>query len=607
MANLPNNGLSKAKSVWKPARLSDLTYTGTITIYLGPDAWSAAKYYCQIIPHDLLSNMTGIGDSYEGEGSAKQPPLVAGLSVLNDESRLHKITWAESTTRYVYLEKKGKVSAACVRNIVSVIKSQAPKAEIFEDGNSLRELVDIMQQAGVLDSQPLSSAKLKEMGANEKADLLLARYDGALSLDIASSNFYHYTNGIWQPITDNELSRELAQLHREIEAPYSAGTIATVVDTLRLSVQIKDLPSRHLIGFQNGVFNINEGLFATHSKTDWLTHSLDVDYADASADENLQKHAPNFSRWLNCVAVGDTKQERVLAALFMVLANRYDWQLFLEITGPGGSGKSVFAEVCTMLAGADNTISATIDAIENPRERSALVGYALIVLPDQPRYMGDGAGLKAITGGDAVMVDPKHKKLYSIRIPAVVLAINNNPMMFSDRSGGISRRRVIFNFSKTVPVEERDGRLIEKIALELPVIIRHLLKHFVSPESAKKLLHAQQRSSESLEIKRDSDTLIDFCSYFTVSDEEDGLYVGNINIIPMSPKIYLFHAYLTYMTGMGHQRPLSLTAFGRAMPYAIGEFDGTYLKKRVQRGYRTNLHLKDEATTDWLYSAAADA
>ncbi len=29
----------------------------------------------------------------------------------------------------------------------------------------------------------------------------------------------------------------------------------------------------------------------------------------------------------------------ILAALFMVLANRYDWQLFLEVTGPGGSGK----------------------------------------------------------------------------------------------------------------------------------------------------------------------------------------------------------------------------------------------------------------------------
>jgi phage/plasmid-associated DNA primase len=35
------------------------------------------------------------------------------------------------------------------------------------------------------------------------------------------------------------------------------------------------------------------------------------------------------------------KRDVILAALFMVLANRYDWQLFLEVTGPGGSGKSI--------------------------------------------------------------------------------------------------------------------------------------------------------------------------------------------------------------------------------------------------------------------------
>ncbi|WP_370626666.1 hypothetical protein, partial [Enterobacter cloacae] len=51
------------------------------------------------------------------------------------------------------------------------------------------------------------------------------------------------------------------------------------------------------------------------------------------------------------------KRDMILAALFMVLANRYDWQLFLEVTGPGGSGKSILAEIATMLAGEDNATS----------------------------------------------------------------------------------------------------------------------------------------------------------------------------------------------------------------------------------------------------------
>lgn len=64
-----------------------------------------------------------------------------------------------------------------------------------------------------------------------------------------------------------------------------------------------------------------------------------------------------------------------------------------------------------------------------------MVGYSLIIMPDMSRYAGDGAGIKAITGGDKVAIDPKHKAPYSTRIPAVILAVNNNAMSFSDRSG----------------------------------------------------------------------------------------------------------------------------------------------------------------------------
>ncbi|MBL1580817.1 poxvirus D5 -like family protein, partial [Klebsiella pneumoniae] len=100
------------------------------------------------------------------------------------------------------------------------------------------------------------------------------------------------------------------------------------------------------------------------------------------------------------------------------------------------------AEIATMLAGEDNATSANIDTLEDPRKRASLIGFSLIRLPDQEKWSGDGAGLKAITGGDAVSVDPKYPNPYSTHIPAVILAVNNNPMRFTDRSGGVSRRRV---------------------------------------------------------------------------------------------------------------------------------------------------------------------
>lgn len=199
-----------------------------------------------------------------------------------------------------------------------------------------------------------------------------------------------------------------------------------------------------------------------------------------------------------------------------------------------------------MLAGKANTVSASMKALEDARERALVVGFSLIIMPDMTRYAGDGAGIKAITGGDKVAIDPKHKAPYSTRIPAVVLAVNNNAMSFSDRSGGISRRRVIFNFSEVVPENERDPMLAEKIEGELAVVIRHLLTRFANQDEARRLLYEQQKSEEALAIKREGDSLVDFCGYLMASVMCDGLLVGNAEIVPFSPRRYLYHAYLAY-------------------------------------------------------------
>ncbi len=73
----------------------------------------------------------------------------------------------------------------------------------------------------------------------------------------------------------------------------------------------------------------------------------------------------------------------------------------------------------------------------------------------------------------------------SRRLPAVILAVNNNLMRFSDRSGGVSRRRVILTFPEVISVKERDPQLLDKISVELAVIVRHLMQGFESPDEAR--------------------------------------------------------------------------------------------------------------------------
>ncbi len=92
--------------------------------------------------------------------------------------------------------------------------------------------------------------------------------------------------------------------------------------------------------------------------------------------------------------------------------------------------------------------------------------------------------------------------------------------------GGISRRRVIFTFDRVVAEADKDPLLGDKIAAELPVVIRYLLAQFTEPEHARHLLLEQRNSDDALIIKRATDPVIDLCGMVLFLDEPKGLMMG---------------------------------------------------------------------------------
>ncbi|EPO3226208.1 DNA primase family protein, partial [Escherichia coli] len=436
-----------------------------VIIFAGSDAWSHAKEWQEWAgKHIAADNVPPVVLADE------QLKNITDYRIIDDGRECVRIYCAGHITERSLTQIATLLAVAGVQNARcwrSFADKESPedwsprlaglKAE-YERGESLvmssRELAEskkvvelpVKKKERIKDDKA-SSLALNQMGASQRGEVLLARYGGELAIHADSDTVHHYNGVVWEPVQDKELQRAMAQIFIDAEISYSQNAIKSAVDTMKLSLPVMGNTARNLIGFSNGVFDTRTGNFRKHNKNDWLLIASELPFSPPAEGETLATHAPNFWKWLRrSVAENDRKADRVLAALFMVLANRYDWQLFIEVTGPGGSGKSVMAEICTMLAGKANTVSASMKALEDARERALVVGFSLIIMPDMTRYAGDGAGIKAITGGDKVAIDPKHKAPYSTRIPAVVLAVNNNAMSFSDRSGGISRRRVIFNF-----------------------------------------------------------------------------------------------------------------------------------------------------------------
>ncbi|HHK8974397.1 TPA: DUF5906 domain-containing protein [Escherichia coli] len=439
------------------------------------------------------------------------------------------------------------------------------------------------------------NTQLAQMADSERAQLLAERFDG-VCVHPESEIVHVWRGGVWCPVSTMELSREMVAIYSEHRATFSKRVINNAVEALKVIAEPMGEPSGDLLPFANGALDLKTGEFSPHTPENWITTHNGIEYTPPAPGENICDNAPNFHKWLEHAAGKDPrKMMRICAALYMIMANRYDWQMFIEATGEGGSGKSTFTHIASLLAGKQNTVSAEMTSLDDAGGRAQVVGSRLIVLADQPKYTGEGTGIKKITGGDPVEINPKYEKRFTAVIRAVVLATNNNPMIFTERAGGVSRRRVIFRFDNIVREDEKDKDLPEKVAAEIPVIIRRLLANFADPEKARALLLEQRDGDEALAIKQQTDPVIEFCQFLNFLEEARGLMMGGGgDSVKYTTRNSLYRVYLAFMAYAGRSKPLNVNDFGKAMKPAAKVYGHEYITRKVKGVTQTNAITTDE-------------
>lgn len=558
-------------------------------IFAGTDAYSHAQHWIESEGKRAGDNVPPV---YIGEKQLAELDSLIIIDEGRESARVYRagdITQTQLTTIATKLALAGVRQARLFDGLYQPLPKEDWSARLpglkreAENGESVIKVA----AAGV---------NLSQMADNKKALLLAARYNG-IAIHAESEAVHAYRMGVWEKATQLELSREMVAIYNENQTDFSKRHINNVIEALKIVIPVMDVPRRNLIAFTNGVYDMETGQFSEHSADNWITNHNGIEYSPAVPGENLHDHAPNFHKWLSYSSGKDAlKMRRICAGLFMVLANRYDWQLFLEITGEGGSGKSVFTQVATLLAGEHNTASGNMVALDTARGRAQFVGKSMITLPDQPKYTGEGTGIKAITGGDAVEIDPKNEHQFTAILRAVVIATNNTPMIFTERAGGVARRRVIFQFNHKVREADKDHELPSKIAAEIPVIIRRLLDTFSDPDDAKALLIEQRDSEEALEVKRASNPVLDLCAALAFMSEPRGLEMGGgkRSEEDRNPRQYLYHLYLSFMEYQGLAKPLSVSEFAKAVKEAAKEYKAEYLTRTIKGRRQTNVQLTDK-------------
>ncbi|SUU98522.1 DNA primase family protein [Avibacterium paragallinarum] len=528
-----------------------------------------------------------------------QKPVILGNNQL---AEIDQLCIASPDQRYIKIIQCGELSQQEITALCLNLATTT-KAEIVELVDSatltlnenLSDYIQRLREQGTETAEMIAQVAqseeitVKDKSATSEKSRAFKQWLGLdLALQRGSREIYAYNGTIWQQLDDETLEEKAVEFFEANQLLYSDVSVLRLINTLKMQLPKMTEPSPTLIYFRNGTLNRSTLLFEPIKREDFVTSHLNCDYTDQP------QNTPHFNQWMDFVANGnEQKKTNILAALYAVLTNRYDWQLFLEITGDGGSGKSVFAKIATMLVGNNSTTQGRLEDMDEPRGRENFINKNLIISSEQSRYGGDGAGLKSITGGDPVNIDPKYRKPFDAVIQAIVMIVNNEATRFTERCGGIDRRRVIYHFDRVVPDEQRDPHLLAKIEQEISGIVYQLMQRFKDPMDAKRALHNQQTSAEALEVKSQTDHITEFCGYFLTSDKCDGLFIGNARMFGKE-RTHLYPAYLAF-TGTSGIKELNLNNFAISLRQGIkqqrNEFD--YNKQKTKAGVRTNIHFKD--------------
>ncbi|CSE90156.1 DNA primase [Shigella sonnei] len=566
-----------------------IKHKGTeVIIFAGSDAWAHAKQWQE---HDARM----AGDN--------EPPVWLGEQQLSELDNLQIVPEGRKSAR---IYRAGYLAPVMIKTIGQKLAAAGVQdANFYPEGMHGQEVQNWREYLArerqnlsdglVIELPVKQKAQLSQMADSERAQLLADRFDG-VCVHPESEIVHVWRGGVWCPVSTMELSREMVAIYSEHRATFSKRVINNAVEALKVIAEPMGEPSGDLLPFANGALDLKTGEFSPHTPENWITTHNGIEYTPPAPGENIRDNAPNFHKWLEHAAGKDPrKMMRICAALYMIMANRYDWQMFIEATGDGGSGKSTFTHIASLLAGKQNTVSAEMTSLDDAGGRAQVVGSRLIVLADQPKYTGEGTGIKKITGGDPVEINPKYEKRFTAVIRAVVLATNNNPMIFTERAGGVARRRVIFRFDNIVSEAEKDRELPEKIAAEIPVIIRRLLANFTDPEKARALLLEQRDGDEALAIKQQTDPVIEFCQFLNFLEEARGLMMGGGgDSVKYTTRNSLYRVYLAFMAYAGRSKPLNVAEFSKAMKPAAKVYGHEYITRKVKGVTQTNAITTDD-------------
>jgi putative DNA primase/helicase len=261
----------------------------------------------------------------------------------------------------------------------------------------------------------------------------------------------------------------------------SANRIAGMIELARSEPGIpitQDLLDGNpwLLNVQNGTVDLRCGILRRHRRKDLITRLAPVTY-DPSAG------CPQWEAFLDRIMAGDKELIRyVQKVLGYALTGVTREQCFFILHGTGANGKSTLTTVVAKVVGgySQHTPTQTLLVRRSetiPNDVARLHGARLVTAAEAEcdRQLAE-ALVKQLTGGDKIAARFLHGEFFEF-VPSfkLFLAVNHKPEI-RGTDNAIWRRIRLIPFDVTIPQDEQDRRLPEKLEAERVGILRWLVE-----------------------------------------------------------------------------------------------------------------------------------
>ena len=368
-------------------------------------------------------------------------------------------------------------------------------------------------------------------------------------------HFVFFDGKVYQVLDDTDVEKDIYQFlqtyiqYRAYARPQIVKAIIENISALAYIPHNVEQPAwisdnkiaGQFVVVENGIVNITaligkkreDEILLRHTRYFFSTVKLPFEYIPAAT-------CPKFKEFIEKVLPDPKVRQLVLEFVASLFIPEFPHEHFLILIGEGANGKSVFLNITIALIGKDNVSSVPLESFSQTHTLANTLGK-LANIAFEMGYIDKGIEgiLKAYVSREPIMINQKYKPVYSARPTARLIFATNNAPQFSDRSSGIGRRLLMAEFNQTIPDEEQDKLLAEKIIKsELPGIFNLLMENlaavlkrgrFEEPDACKKAKEALRTENDpvrlflSTECEFDKDSLTNcsglYASYVTYAQK----------------------------------------------------------------------------------------